>query len=128
MANSVIATVAHDGARNVLVEVTGILDTSDVAPMDITNLSALNPAPGMLRLDTVQFAIEDGLACMLWWHDTAQTLITPLAGRGKHDYAWFGGRNNPQNAGWTGNIMLSTAGWTGIKHFSLLLDLIKQQV
>jgi hypothetical protein len=129
MANSVISTVAHDGARNVLIEVTGILDTSDYAQADITTISGLTPVPTNLRLDTIQFAIQDTCAVMLWWHDTAGTsLIASLAGRGRLDFGWFGGRNNPNNAGYTGNIQVSTQGWLSgaVLHWTLLLDCIKQ--
>jgi hypothetical protein len=131
MANSLAASVVHDGARNVLVEVTGILDTSDVTQVNITNLAALIPVPTMLRLDTIQFAIQDAMAVMLWWEDTAGTsLIAPLAGRGRLDFGWFGGKLNPKNTGFTGNIQLSTQGWQlgAVQHFTILLDLIKQGV
>ena len=128
MANSVVTTVVHDGPRNVLVEITGVLDTADYSVADITTISTLNPVPLLLRIDTISFSIEDGLTCLLWWHDNSPTLILPLAGRSKLDYNWFGGRNNPKNTGYTGNIELSTAGWSGVKHFSILLDLIKQGV
>lgn len=126
MANVVTSTVIHNGARNVQIEVVGILDTSDFAQADITIISALTPAPGFVRLDTIQFSVEDGLSCRLWWHDTAlTTLIAPVQGRGKLDFGWFGGKQNPKNAGYTGDIMLSTAGWATLKTFTLILDLIK---
>ena len=129
MANSVISTVIHDGARNAIIEVTGILDTSDVTQTDITTIANLVPVPTTVRIEKIQFAIEDGISCMLWWHDTAgTTLIVPLTGRGKLTAEWFGGYNNPKNAGYTGNIQMSTAGFSGVKHFSLLLELIKQGV
>lgn len=126
MANSVVSNVVHDGAANVLVVVTGILDTSDYAVTDITAISSLNPVPTLLRLDRVFFSIEDALSCMLWWEATSDVLIMPLAGRGKFDFDWFGGWTNPKAAGFTGDIRLSTAGWVGVKHFSLALEFTKQ--
>lgn len=131
MANSVISTKDYDGATNVRIRVTGILDTSDFAQADITTISAMNPVPTFIRLDSVQFFIEDTLSCMLWWHDTAGTsLIMPLAGRNHAHLEWYGGITNPKNAGVTGNVQLSTTGWaTGkILHFTLLLDFTKQGV
>lgn len=128
MANSLISTVVHDGQRNVLLSVTGILDTSDVAVTDITTIASLTPAPQTLRLDRIFFAIEDVLSVMLWWHATSDALLMPLAGRGHFNYDWFGGYTDPKAAGFTGNIRLSTTGWVGVKHFSLLLELVKQGV
>jgi len=126
MANSVVSNVVHDGAVNVLLVVTGILDTSDHAIADITTISGLNPVPTLLRLDRVFYSIEDALSCRLWWHATADLLIMPLAGRGHFDFDWFGGWTNPKTAGYTGNIRLSTAGWVGVKHFTLALEFTKQ--
>lgn len=126
MANSLISTVVHDGERNVMIEVTGILDTSDLTSTAITTISGLNPVPVKLRIDKIQFAIEDVLSCMLWWNATTPVLIVPLAGRSKFEYEWMGGRNNPEPAGFDGNIMITTAGWVGVKHFSIILDCVKQ--
>ena len=130
MANSVIATVDHDGARNVLLRVTGILDTSDYAAADITAIANLDPVPTMIRLDRVKYSIEDGLTCLLWWNATSDDLIMPLAGRGKFTFVdWFEGITNPQSTGWTGDVQLSTQGFvSGLKHFTLALEFCKQGV
>ncbi len=128
MANSVIATVVHDGPRNTLLSVTGVLDTSDYAVADITTISSLNPVPTLIRVDRIQYSVEDGLSCLLWWHATTDGLILPLEGRGKMEFDWFGGYNNPMAAGYTGNIRLSTAGWSTVKHFALVIEFVKQGV
>ncbi len=128
MANSVVSTVVHDGERNAIVIVTGTLDTSDLAVTDITTIANLNPVPTLVRLDRLQYSVEDGISCLLWWHNTSDGLIMPVEGRGLLDFCWAGGYNNPQAAGYTGNIRLSTVGWSGVKHFTLILDLVKQGV
>lgn len=128
MANSVITTILRDGQRNVVLDTTGVLDTSNYAQTDITNIGILNPVPNALRIDHIQYSIQDGLSLQLWWEDTSLTsLILPLAGRGKLDGNWFGGYSNPKRAGYTGNIMLSTNGWTaGTYYFNLVMELVKQ--
>ena len=128
MANIVTTTVLGDGASNVLQVVTGVLDTSDYPSTSITNRLALVPVPPMLRLDMIFFSIEDGLTCMLWWEANVDALILPLAGRGKFDFDWFAGWTNPKPAGYTGDIKLSTSGWSGLKHFTLMLEYTKQGV
>ena len=124
--NKVTSTISQDGQSNVVIEVTGILDTSDVKAFHIVDLSSLKNLPKKLRLDGVQFAFEPGLIGLLWWEGKERSLITPMFGCQRIDYIPYNGRHNPMGEGATGSIILTTKGWEGMKHFSLLLDLTKQ--
>jgi len=128
MANSVTSTVVHDGARNVVYNLTGILDSSDYAITDFTTISALDPVPTMLRLDHMFYAIEDGLSVRFYWHATTDVLIMPVSGRGWFNFVPFGGLTNTKAAGYTGNLRIGTVGWaTGdVLAFSFQIEFVKQ--
>lgn len=127
MANSVISTLLHDGPRNVVYSVSGILDTSDYAAADFTTISGLTPVPVTIRLDHMFFSVEDGLSIRLYWHATSDVLIFPIEGRGKFDFDWFGGYTNTKAAGYTGDVRVASQGWTaGITNFAFVAEFTKQ--
>lgn len=128
MANAVSTTVEIDGDRNVVVKVVGVLDSSDLSATAITAISSLVPAPGKIRVDKIQYSASENLDLCLWWDATADTTpVVCLTGRGEMCFKDFGGLVNPKETGWTGNILLTTTGWTsGTKHFTLVLSLVKQ--
>jgi hypothetical protein len=132
MANSVAIQVIEDGARNSIVKITGVLDTSDVALQTGVDLTTLNqggsgPTPTLARIDHIDYSISDQLEIQLQWHATTNVIIMPLAGRGRMSFWNFGGLQNNSGAGRNGNIDFKTTGWTsGTQVFSLILELVKQ--
>ena len=128
MANVTNVELVHDGHRNVVYRLDGVLDTSDVAVADFTTISSLSPVPTYLRLDRVEYSVQDALSVRLWWHATADDLIIPLEGRGKFDFDWFGGLQNPKSAGNTGNARYDTKGWSAgaVLGYTLILEFSKQ--
>lgn len=128
MANATTTQSFIDGPRNLVIKVTGILDTSDISPAIVV----VDPNTGQFpaakcRLDRVNYAISDGLQVRLYWDATVPTLINVLSGRGRIDAYEFGGELN-NAASPTGNITLATEGFaTGvISAFTLLLEMVKQ--
>jgi len=80
-----------------------------------------------LRLTDVTYSIQSGLTVLLFWEgESDHTLMLPLEGRGRLDYSWCSGLRDPQDDGWTGNVLFKTVSTgQGAKHFSLVLEFAK---
>ena len=61
MANAVNTQVIVDGARNAVVKITGVLDTSNVSSTIVINPSTFNPVPTGFRIDHIDYSISDPL-------------------------------------------------------------------
>lgn len=129
MANVVTSQILQDGPRNLVVKLTGVLDTSDVTAtglVTLANLSAVDTAgsaPTRLIVDRVQYDIESGLAVYLAWDATTDVTFATLTQNGDMNFCDIGGLYNTEAAGVTGNIMYSTQGWaaTNILSFTVIL-------
>lgn len=129
MANSHNEQIIIDGDRNVVVKCTGILDTSNQSLITVVDVTTLVPQPTMVRIDYIDYSISDQLEVQLLWDATTDDVIMPLAGRGRMGFCEFGGIQNPQSAGFNGNILLQTTGWaSGTQIYTVILELVKQGV
>ena len=137
MANSLSKSVVLDGWRNAVVELTGILDTSDVSVIpavsltDFHNNSVTHEFVGF-RVDKVSFVISDGLTVQLAWHSDQLQTILALSGRGDVCAKVVGGLQPDQTkAGYDGSIDLITSGFSlqpvfgTTQSYSVLLVLTK---
>ncbi len=134
MANATAIQVLLDGPRNAVVKFTGVLDTSDLASMTVVDPALLGGIDNTgtlkattLRINKILHNIEDGLSVNLFWDATTPVSIEELTGRANPCYEDFGGLLNNSGAGRTGKITATTEGWTGIKSFSLILEMVKAQ-
>src|ERR1700675_3595842 len=137
MANVVTIQTIIDGPRNAVVKITGVLDTSDVAPVQVAipqnmmHIFQSLPFP-LLKLNYVDYSFGGNLEGILSWGLAAGggpgAAILPLAGRGRMGFDDFGGLTNNQ-AGSDGSIWFQTTGWAAtpdaINVFSVVLELIK---
>jgi len=125
MANVLTTQTIVDGPRNLVVKVTGTLDTSDLALQTIVTPSSTFRAPPLVQLMHIDYSMTDQLEIQLQWQGTPNTPLMPLAGRGRMSFVDFGGL--PDNATTpTGNIQMLTTGWTsGIQVFTLVLEMVK---
>jgi hypothetical protein len=130
MANSLNTQVLVDGARNTVIKITGVLDTSDLASTKVVDLTTLSLNPSQVRIDHIDYSIVNNLEVRLLWDATTPVDILPLAGRGRMSFWNFGGLQNNAGAGKTGNILIETNGWTtgSPMVFSVVLELVKQGV
>lgn len=129
MANVFTVQTLQDGPRNVILNVEGVLDTSNLAVTDVVDPTTLNPVATALRIDQVDYSITDQLGVQLLWDATADVTALALAGRGNNTYQKEGGLQNNAGAGKTGKIQIVTTGWaSGTQTFSLKLWLVKQGV
>lgn len=82
-----------------------------------------------LRIDQINYNVEDLLTVNLFWEATANKRIDELTGRGKQDKMFkFGGLTNNAGAGVTGKIVVTTQGWvsTAVLSFTLIIECVKQ--
>jgi hypothetical protein len=133
MANYTNIQLLQDGPRNVIIKLTGILDTSDVAAatlLDPAALSVIGQNEGLatrLAIKHIKYNIEDTLAVYLYWEATADVLILPLEGRGNLPFETA--LTNTEAAGVTGKLKWATQGWavSGVVSFALEIQLKKYQ-
>jgi hypothetical protein len=138
MANSLNIQTVVDGPRNLIVKITGILNTSDVAATQVVTPATSQEYPYLLpiplvKLDHIDYSISSPLEVILYWGIAAGPAagipILPLAGRGRMSFCDFGGLTNNQ-AGTDGSIWLATSGYTQSEDttqavFSVVLELVK---
>ena len=133
MANSLTTEILADGPVNYIVKVVGVLDTSDLVATVLINPVTMSPInfgvnPTQFKIDRIVFAVENGLEVRLQWDATAPIYVMDLTGTGHQEYKSFGGLTNNAGAGKTGQLLISTQGWTAaaILSFSAVIECIKQ--
>lgn len=132
MANSFTTQILEEGARNVVIKLVGVLDTSDLALTTAVDVSTLTcnstrPAPTQVRIDTLEYDMSDQISVQLLWDATTDVVAVALAGRGEYYGKKFSGLQNNAGAGKTGNILIKTTGWAaGVQTFTLVLEMVKQ--
>lgn len=129
MANSVAVQIIEDGARNAIVKLDGILDTSNEAVVTKITPASFSPTPTQFRIDRLDYSITQQLGVRLEWHATANVVAAALAGMSDDEYYPFGGLQNNAGAGKNGAIDLVTTGWaSGVQTYSIVLWLVKQGI
>jgi hypothetical protein len=128
--NSLHAEVTHDGPRNAVFNIIGVLDDGDLPPTVVVDIERLYVEPNYkitrLRLDTSEYFIEAGLTVEFLWEADPPMHVMSMSGKGQSNFERAGGRQNT-TPGFTGNLMLCTKGWFGErKSFSIALELVKQ--
>lgn len=135
MANVVTTQILQDGPRNLVVRLTGIIDTSDVTAtslVTLANLSEVDRAgskPTRLIVDKISYNVESPLTVNLAWDATTDVTFASLVNSGDDlEFGKFGGLYNTEAAGVTGAIMYSTQGWSAsaILSFNVILEMRKK--
>ena len=133
MANVLDTQVLEEGPRNLVVKLTGVLDTSDISEtaIDISAFTANNDVNGILsgfRVDLIEYSIGKGLEIQLAWMGNNPEQITPISGRGRIVATNYGGFIPDQTRnGYNGSISLVTTGYPAgsIQNFTVIMELIK---
>lgn len=132
---AIIATtqILHDGARNVVMQLNGMDDGSGASDNETNvikvKVSDLIPAgDGRLKVKKVTYDVRGGTVTLSWGgDDPIPFLILSDQGNGFFDYRKIGGAKNPgtQDVTTTGDIMLSTAGFSPGSSYSIELEMKK---
>lgn len=133
MANSTTIQTLVDGPRNTILKLDGLLDTSDqgstiiVDPATLSDYNINGVKATKLRINKINFDVEDGLDVELFWDASSPVRIGNFVGRGKVDAWRYGGIVNSATSP-TGKITLQTQGWStgAILSYTIVLELVKQ--
>lgn len=126
MANAVTTQTLLDGPRNLVILLTGVLDTSNEARAIKVDVSSYDPAPLKVRVDKIQYSIAGALQVLLDWDATTDVTFAVLSGQGELEACKFGGLQNNAGAGVTGDIYLTTLGYSaGTVSYTVLLEMTK---
>jgi hypothetical protein len=117
----------HDGARNVVVKATFLSGGLDQAVTPIVTVSALNPNPGTtLKVTKIHYDVTPGGIVRLYWDSPPiPTDMMDLNGFSFSDFRSFGGITNNGGPNATGNILISTQGFTLNYVYTITLEMIK---
>lgn len=126
MANTVTTQTLIDGERNVVILLTGVLDTSNEARTIKVDVSGLDTPPTKVRVDTIRHLISPGLIVTLDWDATTPVRFAALTGYDEVEAKCFGGLQNNAGTGVTGDIYLTTLGWaSGVLAYNIILEMTK---
>ena len=133
MANSTTIQTLVDGPRNTILKLDGLLDTSDQGstiiadPATLSDYNINGVKATKLRINKINFDVEDGLDVELFWDASSPVRIGNFVGRGKVDAWRYGGIVNNATSP-TGKITLQTQGWStgAILSYTIVLELVKQ--
>mgnify|MGYP003404362119 FL=1 len=126
MANTVTTQTLLDGPRNLVILLTGVLDTSNEARVIKVDVSSYDPVPAKVRVDKIQYSIAGALQVLLDWDATTDVTFAVLSGQGEIEACKFGGLQNNAGAGVTGDIYLTTLGYSaGTVSYTVLLEMTK---
>lgn len=122
MANVTTVQTLIDGQRNLVMLLTGVLDTSNEAKTVKVDVSALGIPADEVVVDEIEYSISGSLKVLLNWDATTDVTFAALSGQGEICAKDCGGIKNNAGAGKTGDIELSTQGWTaGVETYTILL-------
>ena len=118
----------YDGPRRAVIQASAMtVDDAAVANLSLAtlvDLSALDPVPEQVRVETISGGVEFGVV-ELYWAAIAPVRFAVLSGNALlFDYRATGPLRMPAEG--TGNILISTVGFAPTSTFMLELGLIKR--
>jgi len=114
MANTVAIQTIADTDRHVIVKVYLASDgaAGELSAQVLVDASALTPIPGTLHLRRVSWSFS-GFTAILAWDATTDDVVMHLADIAEDaDYSNFGGIPNPKSTGVTGDLVITTTGFS----------------
>lgn len=119
--------IGSDGGKTCLVTITGQLSKDLPKPEPILFFKDLNQSPKGLRLDGVQFSIQEKMGFKLWWimdEIIHLKLIMPMESRGGYDLEKIHPVSSPDRA--VGLALTSFKVTEKDMAFFIMLDMTKQ--
>lgn len=131
MANTAEIETLIDGPRNVVAKVDIECTSADLSTTTLLDPAALNatfPPTNQLRIDEIQYSVQDGWFVTLFWDASSPVIIVTLSGRGMFPVGPnFGAIQNNAGAGKTGKITATTTGYSsGTMAASFILHCCKE--
>jgi hypothetical protein len=127
MADSVDTNVIFNGTNKYIVRLTNVSDgTGESGVIKVDKSALIGPtgvAPGRIAVLSIQWAIQGFSSVKLLWDHTTDDEIAVLSSAGFFDYTQGGGLLDPNSAGDTGDILLTTVGATSTATYDITLTL-----
>lgn len=126
MAINTTSQILNDGARNLVMQLTGIADGPgqevNVVKVDV---STLNPPCASVMVKRIEHAISGGLVDLAWDADVP-IIFASLSAQGIFYFPRVAGVPNNVDPPRNGNILLSTRGFDLDASYTLTLSMIKK--
>jgi hypothetical protein len=122
--------IGADGGKNCHVTITGQMSEPLTKPALVLSFADLSGSPKALRLDGIQFAIQEKMGFNLWWVMPASgtvaalKLLMPIESRGGFDFEKIKPVSSPEGA--TGIALTSFKVTEKDMSYLIMLDLTKQ--
>lgn len=120
--------ILRDGARNLVMQFTGISDgTGQETNVVKVDVSELQPPAVTVAVEQIYFAVSSGEVDLAWDADTP-LIFASLSGQNWLDYSRINGLFNTlsPDANRTGDILLSTRGFELDSSYTIALHMIKK--
>lgn len=127
MGNAVTSQTLLDGARNVVMQFTGVNDGSDpeVNVAKVAASSFVPPPRGTLKVKKVTYDVQGGIL-QLAWDAAVPVTFLQLEGYGEFDYKKVGGLINAGGDTATGDILFTMLGFDAGSSYSVKLEMVKK--
>lgn len=115
MANTVDIQKLQDGERNAVFRIYLSSDgaAGDLSDEVLVDLSSLNDSPDNVRIDRIQAHFTGYTGRLEWDADTDDEVMTiPDGDQIDFDFKRSGGLINPRTTGYTGDLTITTTGFT----------------
>lgn len=123
-------SIGADGGKNCHVTITGQMLESFAKPVPVLLFKDLSGSPLKMRLDGLQFAIQEKMGFNLWWimpeenRIPAFKLILPIESRGGFDFERIKPISSPDRA--LGLALTSFKVTEKFMSYMIMLDMTKQ--
>ena len=126
MAIATTSQVLYDGARNGVMQFTGIGDgTGDEAAAIKVHMADLSPVPLSVKVKKIHYDVTGGLVQLLWAAAENVPFLT-LGTVDTIDYEKIGGMLNGGGDTANGDILISTLGFDAGSSYSVTLEMVKK--
>jgi hypothetical protein len=131
MADTVTSTVLFKDVNRYVIRLTNLCDgtgESAVQKVDKSGMVIGGQYPGesvtRMAIDRIQGSVTGFTNVQLWWDHTANDLAAALGpGTVDLDFREFGGVHDPQSAGGTGDLLVTTTGNTAGDIYDLTVEM-----
>lgn len=131
MADTIDTVKSNDGHRNVTIVRTCVSDSTGETNATFVDPATLSTANGVLplslRVDRIDYDIQGFTSVTLNFDATTDDELVKLGpGANSIDWSGIGGRSDPRTAGYSGKILITTAGATLGDTYTITLYCVKK--
>ena len=133
MADAVSSQTLVDTDKRTVIKLTNLSDGGGESAVKKVDVSTLSGAPSRVTIDQIWYDIG-GMRVQIDFDASTNVPALVLGGsaaagnvQGHLDFRSFGGIKNNAGSGVTGDIDISTSGHTNLDHYTIILELRKQE-